>query len=230
MVNTFITRTPLKEAVKDLDSRRLGKQRVEAFQILNLLLDANAIAEHFKWDPIPSEPGILGDGAREIWFKQLYKRYKAQEKRLYYNDTYSFEIKGRKVSGGFSNHPMTLMWVGYQEALKYYVNLCICEWVCRGYKNNMPYYIVFEDDIVLPWWVNCSTLHYSHCSALLRKEKVRKEPEWYWKIPHIRNVVETPFYRCGYLWVPHVPVEMRPKLLEDDGYKFCDSIKNDFVE
>jgi len=38
-MQTFLPYSNLKKSLKTLDSRRLGKQRVEAFQILNILLN-----------------------------------------------------------------------------------------------------------------------------------------------------------------------------------------------
>jgi hypothetical protein len=38
-MQTFLPYPNLKKSLKTLDSRRLGKQRVEAFQILNILLE-----------------------------------------------------------------------------------------------------------------------------------------------------------------------------------------------
>ena len=61
----------MNESVKCLDYRRLGKQRVEAMQILK----------------------ALG------------------------NPSY-----------GWQNHPAVKMWRGYEEALKFYMNMCILEW------------------------------------------------------------------------------------------------------
>jgi hypothetical protein len=48
MVNTFVTHWPLQETFKRLDNARLGKQRVEAYQILNLITDVHRIAEWVK--------------------------------------------------------------------------------------------------------------------------------------------------------------------------------------
>ena len=72
----------VKESLKSLDWRRLGKQRVEAKQILNVLLE-------------------------------------------------------RTDTKGWRNHPITRMWAGYESALQLYFNLCVKEWVGRGYNNNM---------------------------------------------------------------------------------------------
>ena len=41
---------------------------------------------------------------------------------------------------GWVNHPATVMWRPYVEALKLYTNTIIEEWIQRGYNNNMKLY------------------------------------------------------------------------------------------
>ena len=38
---------------------------------------------------------------------------------------------------GWQNHPATIMWTPYVNALKLYTNVIILEWIKRGYNNNM---------------------------------------------------------------------------------------------
>ncbi len=66
------------------------------------------------------------------------------------------------------------MWEGYTTALTLYMNLCIREWVRRGYKNNMPEEYVDNGSLVYPSWLGDAEFHASHRSNLLRKDK-----EWY---------------------------------------------------
>jgi len=116
-MQTFLPYKGFKESFKSLDYRRLGKQRVEAHQILNVLLE-------------------------------------------------------RTNTKGWRNHPITKMWTGYEDALKMYFNLCVEEWVGRGYNNTM----VLEDvpgwsKIRYPDWLGNDLLHSSHRANLLRKDK-----------------------------------------------------------
>ena len=76
--------------------------------------------------------------------------------------------------GGWWNHPAVKMWVGYEEALKHYINCCIREWKARGYNNTMPLYSVGE--LVLPPWLGDDRFHASHRANLLRKN-----PDFYSK-------------------------------------------------
>jgi hypothetical protein len=43
----------------------------------------------------------------------------------------------RGDSGGWSNHPCTKMWRGHIPDLMIYHDLCILEWLKRGYNNTM---------------------------------------------------------------------------------------------
>lgn len=229
MVNTFIVCPDVQESVALLDSRRLGKQRVEAQQILNILLDAIAIAKHFQWDPQPSQQGLSGDILREQWLRSVFSRYKAQSVRLYcVDEQYSTSATGRKVNGGFSSHPMVEMWVGYEDGLRYYINATIVEWVNRGKVNNMKFHVLYEMP-EMPWWTASKYLHYSHCSALLRKEKVRKEPQWYRRrLPDIGE-----WYNHGYLWISRLNLADRQLLVDGSNdinvlLKLSYPIMNDF--
>ncbi|CAB4143466.1 hypothetical protein UFOVP784_151 [uncultured Caudovirales phage] len=114
-MQTFLPYADLQESVRVLDYRRLGKQRVETFQVLNILLD-------------------------------------------------------RTPTKGWRNHPVTVMWTGYESALQLYQNYTIQEWISRGYKNTMLLEDVDIDSIVMPHWFGLEEFHRSHRSNLLRKD------------------------------------------------------------
>jgi len=241
MVNTFVTQYPLVNSIPDLNSQRLGKQRVEAQQILNALLSAHAIAEIYnlpKCLSVEDCSDIEHDIKREEWYSYTYKWYKknvmALGQFLYRDDeTYSkvqVTPDCKPVKCGFVFHPMTIMWIGYENALKYYINLCIIEWMDRGFKNNMKLHVLKTAGIPkCPWWVECKSLHFSHCSALLRKEKVRNEPLWYWKKPHISAIATSKWLKYGYLWVGHLTLSERKRIKIEEIPELCDPIQNDFL-
>lgn len=83
-MQTFLPYPDFAESARCLDNRRLGKQRVEAYQILRAL-------ERFD---DPQRPG-------------------------------------------WRNHPAVLMWRGYEDALRLYMNATITEWTGRGFRNTM---------------------------------------------------------------------------------------------
>lgn len=72
----------------------------------------------------------------------------------------------------WAHHPAVLMWKGFEPALTLYMNLCIQEWIKRGYNNNMVQPPVRK--IAYPPWFGNEQFHASHRSNLLRKE-----PDWY---------------------------------------------------
>ena len=116
-MQTFLPLEDFTASAKSLDYRRLGKQRVEAKQILNALEGAAA---------------------------------------------------GQKA--GWVTHPAVLMWRGFEDALRYYHDVMIQEWVARGYNNNMPVFDVNPDQVEYPAWVGDERFHASHRANLLRKD------------------------------------------------------------
>ena len=114
-MQTFLPEKSFIESVQVLDWRRLGKQRVEAHQILNVLLE-------------------------------------------------------RTQTKGWRNHPITRMWTGYEDALKVYFNMCVKEWIRRGYKNTMILEMMPQRPISYPHWFGNDKIHSSHRANLLRKD------------------------------------------------------------
>jgi hypothetical protein len=108
-VNTFLPLADLKASAEVLDYRRLGKQRVEARQLINTLVHG----------------------------------------------------------GGWANHPATHMWSQNLSGLMRYHDICIDEWVRRGYRNTMQKFGVTVYS--LPKWFGDEEFHSSHRAALLHK-------------------------------------------------------------
>lgn len=74
---------------------------------------------------------------------------------------------------GWRNAPMLLMWEGYEDALKYYINVMHQESEARGTKYDK--YTLFTDipeDFERPWWWFWPAVHYSHMASLRRKDPV----------------------------------------------------------
>ena len=114
-MQTFLPYPNIESSLKILDDKRLGKQRVEAHQILNILLN-------------------------------------------------------RTKTKGWRNHPAVQMWGGYANALKFYFNKTVEEWIKRGFRNNMNLEEI-RGKIVFPKWFGDKKFHSSHRSNLLRKNK-----------------------------------------------------------
>lgn len=130
-MQTFLPYPDFHESALVLDRRRLGKQRVEALQVLRGLI----------------VPGY-----------------------------------------GWRRHPAVRMWTGYEEALVRY-GLEICRvWRDRGHQDSCAATLVADLAVVrpgapvrdqralaeageLPPWLGDESLHRSHRSALVRKER-----------------------------------------------------------
>ena len=69
---------------------------------------------------------------------------------------------------GWQNHPATIMWTPYVNALKLYTNVIILEWIKRGYNNNMELYDF--NNLEKPHWLGKEEFHSSHRANLLRKD------------------------------------------------------------
>ena len=156
-MQTFLPYSNFIKTFEVLDYKRLGKQRVEAMQLLNILT-------------------------------------------------------GIQKTKGWINHPATLMWKGYENALSLYHDMCIVEWVSRGYKNNMELRFFKNSNIDkealknfkftdMPWWMNNEEMHRSHRARLIEKDEdfyLRKFPNdkgfnngnYFWPVN------ETKTFRC----------------------------------
>lgn len=73
MVNTFLTNPDFKISARSLDRARLGKQRVEAYQILNLIEDIKLLSKLLEIDINPKK---LKESIKNI--------YQAEKKLLWY--------------------------------------------------------------------------------------------------------------------------------------------------
>ena len=182
MVNTFIIYSDIYQTMKALDYRRLGKQRVEAKQIIDLL--------------------------------------------EYYDENDEFPEKGWK------NHPAVLSWIGYTNALKAYFNICLLEWVNRGYNNTMESYDVKESKYIArecefdgktcifekktkysyPKFVSFPPYLFSHQAALYRKD-----PKFYdfFDMDELEEYIN-----IGYLW----PNKYDNKIYKKWKIKYLDPI------
>jgi hypothetical protein len=130
-MQTFLPYADFSESAKVLDTKRLGKQRVECLQILNALRSDRP--------------------------------------------------------AGWTNHPATRMWRGYEDALIDYAQTICKEWFNRGYEDS-----VFDKlealrsgkPMVLPPWLGNQKLHLSHQSNLLRKDPVHYG-KFGWTVDHL---------------------------------------------
>jgi hypothetical protein len=125
-------------------------------------------------------------------------------------------VKGtdfRNVLYSFRMHPVTLMWMGYEDSLALYFNCCLDEWVTRKTKsgafckNNMHRIMDHrphpghKDEFDDPAFISNPDFSMSHRVAMIRKEIARDEEEWYvnfLKDPEFK--VPSKFFKLGYYW------------------------------
>jgi hypothetical protein len=196
MVNTFLVDSNFDTSASLLDSRRLGKQRVEAYQILNILENLRILS---------GQSGIrcMGDFntfVNEIkqWYaKQAFVYILCEDGLIEYEDkkNITLEPNQRVIKMGFSTHPAVEMWYGYEDALKEYIDAHINQWIKRGYKNTMKIYNVKAKKY--PGWVYWEHFHDNHKGALLKKELDRNEKPWYQNMKLFTE--SSPF--IDYIWI-----------------------------
>lgn len=152
-MQTFLPYPSFTHSLACLDNKRLGKQRVEAKQILMALEFGPYQYRHSIEHPWISciESAFLG--LREL-------NPKCVRRTPWYN------------------HPATKMWRGYEGVLAEYGYICCQTWIARGFKDTlMPW---FEPRIPLtpvmscsdPSWLSNNAFHLSHQSNLVRKDPV----------------------------------------------------------
>jgi hypothetical protein len=143
-VQTFLPYASFKASLKCLDYRRLGKQRIEARQILFILL----------WG-IEEDKSIMNAMrlANKLFLPKLM-----DENRL------ANMLR-------WQNHPAVRMWKGAEDALALYSNYAIEEWQARGYNNSMP---IIQNIPVLPrapLWNSSLSFHHAHKINLIFKDR-----------------------------------------------------------
>lgn len=81
----------------------------------------------------------------------------------------------RGESRGYTKHPATLMWKGYEWQLALYGTVVCDAWISRGYRDSLRSYFYdiaydMRSDTGMPPWFDNDAFHASHRSNLLRKD------------------------------------------------------------
>jgi ribosomal protein L37AE/L43A len=146
-MQTFLPYSHYSLSAKVLDVKRLGKQRVEALQILQVLSKGKYYCPECK--------------KTVTHFNEHKTGYHC----------YDCEMPLKMTA--WYNHPAVQMWKGYERGLLLYLQEMCAEWVGRGYNDTCwekAQQIVFKNGpILLPDWIGNETFHKSHQSNLLRK-------------------------------------------------------------
>lgn len=85
------------------------------------------------------------------------------------------------LPNGFSQHPVVKMWLGFETALKAYINAHIDVWVNQGKENNMVKYII-PKEYKRPEWTKSKRIISNYRAALVQKEIEGKEVGHYLQI------------------------------------------------
>lgn len=218
MVNTFLPYSNIKKSLKSLDWKRLGKQRVEAKQILGMLMTIEKLCKEF---PEASYNKFMTNSTLEFNTQEhdrdaeyIFERMKS------FKETVTFFRKKTGKKFGFFSHCVTVMWVGYTDFLKKYINICVRLWIKKGYKNTMEMYEnVPYKNIEKPWWFGYEKIHMSHRSSLYNKNK-----EYY------RPLFGSLTFK-GYIWPSHFDVETIKKVLKQiERSKPNDRFSEDYTD
>lgn len=106
-------------------------------------------------------------------FPNFYKSLSCLDYQRLGNQRSEALIILKTISGesqGWARHPAVKMWMGYPDALKLYLNMCIKLWTERGYKNSMEFRIPdYSLRIEFPPWFGDERFHRAHRQALLFK-------------------------------------------------------------
>jgi len=152
-MQTFLPYSDFEKSANCLDDRRLGKQRVEGYQILKSL----SIGPYQRFH-------------KDVWVSCDKNTYDSLK---------SLKIKGLVRKTPWYNHPAVKMWRGYEKMLATYTVTICYEWRDRGFQDSvlakLPHHFLqgYENK---PPWLGDSDFHAAHRSNLLRKNK-----EWYSK-------------------------------------------------
>ena len=190
-MQTFLPSPNFTESARILDNKRLGKQRVEAKQILQINLAIHNANKYFICDNckklIPAKRNI------NIVFHE-----DCCEDPSWYN-LESWRNMGNKIP--WENHPAVRMWRGYEIALAKYGEYICSEWANRGFQDNTCFeffheYLldnrvecedyglneckIPEEQIEYPEWMKNSQVIYDFCYSH-RANLMRKDPVFYGK-------------------------------------------------
>lgn len=169
-MQTFLPYSSFTESAKVLDNKRLGKQRVEAYQILKTLLQGPRYCKIHPYSPISNN--------------YPYCSIKDDLQKL----TSHYIIKTP-----WYNHPAVQMWKGHEWELCMYGKIICDEWINCGFKDTMrdKFLNWFNKlaNIQKPPWLGNDQFHASHRANLLRKDpkyygqfrwKEKPSNKYYW--------------------------------------------------
>jgi hypothetical protein len=176
MVNTFLVDPSFSRSAFCLDPKRLGKQRVEAKQILKAILVLYQLCNVL-------DEVVTDDLSADI--RRWKSKYKQRSTKLFLDEDWNVvedrdTDTSKEIPLGFTNHPSVRMWFFSPEALTEYYNAHVAEWIARGYNNTMPLLDpgCAKEEITYPAWMADTSVYTAYCATLRNKN-----PEYYCFLP-----------------------------------------------
>lgn len=176
-----------RESLQRLDKKRLGKQRVEAMQILNNIEDLHHFARLMSY-PLSEDPTEW-----RTWVDNVIATYHSWNYRYVMVNRYwrvaitkeqaeagKFEYPYRLVTmNGFMKHPAIIAWLKWPQAMRQYLNLSRLGFEARGGTNDKIKVYPVNLNIEYPPWIFSPVVHNNFKAALIFKELSNKEAAWY---------------------------------------------------
>jgi len=163
-MQTFLPYASYAKTAETLDQKRLGKQRVETLQVMQVLLEERLITS----DKVTYLAKVRNDEGERVEVERT--RRVPRPKELW--------ERQRFTPKGWSHHPAVLMWRGHELALFEYQKAICKEWVKRGYSDSCleksEYLIAPHRDGLsdtTPDFIGDEEFHKSHKSNLFRKDE-----------------------------------------------------------
>jgi hypothetical protein len=198
MVNTFVTSRCLKECAKNLDNKRLGKQRVEAKQIIEALETPGKSS----WERHPATKMWKGHvDALKVYYNHIVREWIA---RGYKNNLPLYDINEdeyKVIESSFDGKQTTFLYPREENKEE-----MIDKQTKRRKKGSKESLILptAENDSgistakTFPLWFGWEPFIYSHRAAL-----IRKAPEHY--RPLFQEDRIEPYMYRGYIWPASLP-------------------------
>lgn len=163
-MQTFMPYQSFKRTAKVLDQRRLGKQRVETYQIMGTLLGLRLKTGE-----------VIDTGRTEIihYEDQTWEEVPVLQRVQWEPKDWVVE---EREPGHWRRHPAVLMWAGHESWLMGYQSMICREWTDRGFKDTCydkthALYVASGWRVgPKPEWLGNRAFHRSHKSNLLRKD------------------------------------------------------------
>lgn len=232
--------SPIDKWVSEIrgEYKKLGFKYIIQDNKIRKLSDNGEMFSINKSDYILGKTYFIQNDKVKIMMKPIhYKKYfdpnyssKARvEKILDRNSLIISDLGDRIIKLGWISHPAVRQWIGYDDALKLYINDHLDAYTERfGKSMCIPKYSVDKSKVIHPWWLGDFYIM-SHRCALMRKEKARNEKPHYVNFEFFK--IDDKYKKLGYLWPSKLSLDLANKLVKNDfDVKLFSDITNDDID